>query len=207
MVTGSEALTAIGSTTADNSRVRSCADTLNFVGKTLGAAEALARHCHQGLGHVYRVPDVAPAGIVVSQSPPYTGNELVVSTGPLTNPWAVLPRASDSPVAKECTATLHLSEDGNAGPLTCGGDHVNVEAWDYFVHIHAPIMGLPRHQTVCQVAKYIGAYYVSGPVSYSIFELANVYNGWHVPAGLAAHILVGNRYRDTCKGELHSLAP
>ena len=68
-------------------------------------------------------------------------------------------------------------------------------------------MGLPRRQTVCQVAKDIGLDYVSGPVSYSVFELANVYNGWHAPAGLAAHILIGNPYHDTCTGELHSRGP
>jgi hypothetical protein len=204
---GSEALTATPATTAVIHSVRSCGTTLKFVGKTLGAAKALAHRCGQGLGYVYRVPDAAPASTVVSQSLPYTGNRLVVSTGPLTNASAILPRAAGPPVATECTATLHLDQDGNAGPLTCHGHHVNVEAWDYFALIHAPIMGLPRHQTVCQVAKYIGLHYVSGPISYSVFELANVYNGWHVPAGLAAHILVGNSYHDTCKDELHSRAP
>ena len=186
---------------------RSCGATLNFVGLTLSAARALANRCHQSVGYVYRVPDARPAGTVVSQSQPYTGNRLVVSTGPLANARSVLPLAAGPPVAAECTATLRLDQDGNAGPLTCHGIHVNVEAWDYFARIHAPIMSLPRHRTVCQVAKVIGVYYVSGPISYSVFQLANVYNGWHVPGALAGHILMDDPYHDTCKHELHSHAP
>jgi len=186
---------------------RTCRATLNFVGMTLTDARALARHCGQRVTYVLMVPNAAPNGTVVSESPPYTGNRLLVSNGPLRNPWTVLPGAAGPPVASECAATLQLDQDGNAQPLTCYGTHVNAEAWAYFAPIHAPIMGLPRHQTVCQVAKYIGLYYVSGPVSYSIFALANIYNGWHVPAGLAAHILTDNPYHDTCKDELHSRAP
>ncbi len=200
-----ERLTAAAASVDHNSRA--CAPTLNFVGKSLAGARALAHRCGQGLGSVYRVPDAARAGTVVSQSPPGSGNRLVVSTGRLTNPHAVLSGAAGPPIAAECTATLRLAQDGSAGPLTCRGDHVNVEAWDYFARIHAPIMGLPRRLTVCQVAKYIGTYYVSGPISYAVFELANVYNAWHVPAALAAHILIGNPYDDTCTGELHSRAP
>ncbi len=34
---------------------------------------------------------------------------------------------------------------------------------------------------------------------FSAFELANVYNGWKVPVGLAAHVLrVGTPYNNTC---------
>ena len=204
---GSGALSATQTGAAVNSGVRRCGATLDFVGLTLSAAKALAHRCHQSVGYVYRVPDAAPADTVVSQSQPYTGNRLVVSTGPLADAWSILPLAARPPVAAECTATLRLDQDGNAGPLTCRGIHVNVEAWDYFAHIHAPIMSLPRHQTVCQVAKVIGLYYVSGPVSYSVFELANVYNGWRVPGALAGHILMDNPYHDTCKHELHSHAP
>jgi hypothetical protein len=188
--------------------VRPCGSTLDFVGETLSEARAFAHRCGQPLGYVYGVPDAAAVGTVVSESPPYTGNELVVSTGPLIDPRAILPGAPGPPIAAECTATLRLDQDGNAGPLTCRSTHVNVEAWDYFALGHHQIMGLPRHQSVCQVARYIGLDYISNPVNYSAFELANVYNGWHVPGGLAAHILVGNPYHDTCVGDtrirLHS---
>jgi hypothetical protein len=198
------ACVAVGATSVKLSAsrtVRPCGATLNFVGETLSEARVFAHRCGQSLGYVYRFPDAAAAGTVVSESQPYTGNRLVVSTGPLTNPWAVLSGAAGPPIAAECTATLRLDQDGNAGPLTCRSTHVNVEAWDYFALSHSAIMGLPREQSVCQVARHIGLDYVSGPVSYSVFELANVYNGWHVPGGLAAHILVGNPYHDTCKGD------
>lgn len=204
---GSDALSARKAGATVSRGPRRCGATLNFVGLTLSAAKTLGHRCHQSVGYVYSVPDANPAGTIVSQSQPSGGNRLVVSTGPLTNARSVLPLAAGPPVATECTATLRLDEDGNAGPLTCHGIHVNVEAWDYFARIHAPIMSLARHETVCQVAKVIGLYYVSGPVSYSVFELANVYNGWHVPGALAGHILMDNPYHDPCKNELHSHAP
>jgi hypothetical protein len=199
-------LTPMGAS-AMGQRGPSCNPEPNFVGMTIVAARRLARRCAQSVTYVYEVPDAAPKGVVVGESPPSTGDRLVVSTGPLRDPWGVLRGAPDPPVARECAAPLQLYQDGNAGPLTCYGTHVNVEAWDYFALIHAPIMRLARHQTICQVAKYIGLYYVSGPISYSAFELANVYNGWHVPGALAAHILIGNPYHDTCTDELHSRAP
>ena len=179
-----------------------CVINLNFVGKTVAEAKALAHQCHQQIS-ILRVPDAAPAGKVISQSPPETGNRLVVSTGPLTNPWAVLPGAAGPPVAAACTTTLYLYEDGNAGPLTCHSKHVNVEAWDYFARLRPKIMRLPRSATVCQVARSIGSGYVSGPVNYSRFILARAYNGWHVPDGLAGHILAENPYPDTCTNDLH----
>ncbi|MGH9917295.1 MAG: hypothetical protein ACRD6W_00255 [Nitrososphaerales archaeon] len=197
-VTLTEAPTATGGIAVNRYTLSRCGAVLNFVGMTLIEARAFAHRCGQSLGSVYKVPNAARAGTVVSESQPFTGNRLVVSTGPLANAWAVLSGAAGPPVAAECTATLQLYQDGNAGPLTCRGEHVNVEAWDYFALSHPPIMRLARGLSVCQVAPFIDLDYISGPIAYSIFELANVYNGWHVPDGLAAHLIIGNPYNDTC---------
>lgn len=184
---------------APPSAVRPCGAVLNFVGLTLVEARALARRCRQRLGYVLKVASPAPPGTVISQSQPYTGNSLVVSAGPPTNKRAVLRGAAGSPVSTECTATITLTEDGNAYPLTCYGSHVNAEAWDFYAALRSPIMRLPRKQTVCQVAAHISDSRLSSPEQYSAFELANVYNGWHVPDGLAAHLIWGYPYHGvTC---------
>ncbi len=94
-------------------------------------------------------------------------------------------------MSTECTATITLTEDGNAVPLTCYGPHVNVEAWDFYAAIGTRIMRLPRKQTVCQVAAHILDPRLTSPEMYSAFVLANVYNGWHVPDGLAEHLIWG----------------
>ena len=121
-----------------------CGATPTFVGMTMEQADQLVGRCHYSFEEIYRVPDSAPSGKIVSQSPPFTGNRLVVSTGPLKHPWAILSGAKKPPVRAECTATLQLDQDGNAGPLSCRGDHVNVEAWDYFARNHFAVMSLPR---------------------------------------------------------------
>jgi hypothetical protein len=140
----------------------------------------------------------------VSESLPYTGNELVVSTGPLTNPWGALRGATGPPVGRECTATIHLSEDGNAGPLTCYGTHVNVEAWDFYAALRPPIMRLPRGLSTCQVVPHLVNRGLSTPENISAFVLANVYNGWHVPFGFVQHAFnVGPPNNDTCPQTRH----
>ena len=178
---------------------RRCDPVLRFVGLTLSQARAFAKHCGRSLYYAWKVPASAPPGMVISENP--EGTRLVVSTGPLTNPWGVLRGAAGPPVARECTATIHLAEDGTAGPLTCNGTHVNVEAWDYYATFRPPIMSLPRGLSACQVAAHVsdGGSSLSIPQRLDAFELANVYNGWHVPYGLAAHVLnVGPPYKDTC---------
>ena len=135
---------------------------------------------------------------MISQSLPYTGNELVVSTGSLSDPWVVLRGAAGPPVARECTATIHLSEDGNAAPLTCNGTHVNVESWDFYAALQPSIMRLPRSLTTCQVVPHLVSP-MSTPENISAFMLADVYNGWHVPFGFVQHVFnVGPPNDDTC---------
>jgi hypothetical protein len=141
---------------------------------------------------------------VISESPPETGNELVVSTGPLTNPSGGLRGAAGPPVTRECTATIHLTEDGNAYPLTCHDSHLNVEAWDFYAALRPPTMRLRRNLSACQVAAHIPGARMSTPEDISAFKLANIYYGWHVPIGLVDHVLdVGPPYHDTCPHSLH----
>jgi hypothetical protein len=176
-----------------------CSAHPDFVGKMLGAAKELARRCGYHFESIYRVPEAAPAGTVVSvgpADPPYY--RVVVSTGPLSDRWTVLPGAPGPPVASECTATLELFEDGTAGPLTCGATHVNAAAWYYYALLHPPVMGLPRRSPVCEVAGYIDLDSQTTPISDEALELASAYNGWNFPEGLAAHILVATPYNDRC---------
>lgn len=168
------------------------------MGMTITQAQRLAARCHYDLTYIYRVPDSARAGKVISQSPPFSGDRLVVSTGPLKNAWAILPGAKNRPVKSECTRKLLLDEDGNAGPLFCANGHVNVEAWEYFSLEKLTVMTLPRASSECQVAYYINRPYLTVPINDSAFQLANAYNGWRVPEGLAAHILVSTPYKDPC---------
>jgi hypothetical protein len=187
------------SATGGPSAVRSCGAVLDFVGLTLTEARTVARRCQQGVRYVLRVPSSAHRGTVISQSLPYTGNELVVSSGPLNDPMGVLRGAAGPPVARECAATIHLSQDGNASPLTCHGDHVDVEAWDFYAALHAPVMRLPRNLSACRVVPYVVSRGLSTPEEIAAFELADVYNGWHVPLGYATHVLnVGPPNADTC---------
>ena len=158
---------------------------LNFVGLKLPEARALAVR--------WTEPELRPEGARSGKSTrngrqreslPYTGNELVVSSGRLTNPRGVLRGAAGPPVAGECTATIHLSEDGNARPLTCHGTHVNVEAWDFYAALRRPpplVMRLPRGLSTCQVVPHLVSA-LSTPENISAFVLANVYNGWHIPS-------------------------
>jgi hypothetical protein len=177
---------------------RHCGAFLNVVGLNLTEAHALAKRCGQPVSYVWEVPNEAPPGTVVSESLPGTGNRLVVSTGPLTDPWGVLRGAKGPPVERECTATIQLSEDGNARPLTCYGTHVNVEAWDFYAALRPAVMRLPRNLSTCQVVPHLVSP-LSIPENISAFVLANVYNGWHVPIGFVQHALnVGTPNHDTC---------
>jgi hypothetical protein len=173
-----------------------CGSRPDFVGKTLTTVRHLVRRCGCQLVEVYKVPDAAPAGTVVSESLEF--NRVVVSTGPLTDRWAVLPGAKNPPVVAKCTATLQLDEDDNAGPLTCGADRVNVEAWYYFAIFRPPVMALPRTSSACQVAGYIALTGATVPIDSSAAGLASAYDGWHIPTALVDHILVGVPYEDRC---------
>ncbi len=193
-----QALSAVAG--PERSLVKTCSANPDLVGETLAEARELVRRCGYHLEGVYRVPDPAPPGTIISVGPPNPPYyRVVVSTGPITSPWAVLPGASGPPVAAACMATLQLAEDGSAGPLTCGTRRVNVEAWYYFALLHLPVMGLAKNSSACVVAAYVVLNYQTGPINSSAYELANVYNGWHVPQGLVDHVLVGTPYDDRCR--------
>ncbi len=200
MVGGSSAL-ASGRSLARRAAVTAapggCSTEPDFVGMTLKATEALARRCHYQLAFIYRLPDPHPAGTVVAQSP--DSSRVVVSTGPLANQWPVLLGASSPPVAAECDTTLSLGEDGSVAPVTCGANHVNVEAWDYYALLRPPVMSLPRRSATCYIAGYVPLTEVTTPIDLDVAEIAKAYNGWRIPDALIAHIFaLGPPYRDRC---------
>lgn len=200
MVGGSSALAsgrALARRAAVTAAPRGCSPEPDFVGMTLKATEALARRCHYQLAFIYRLPDPHPAGIVVAQSP--DSSRVVVSTGPLGNQSSVLRGASSPPVAAECDTTLSLGEDGSVAPVTCGANHVNVEAWDYYALLRPPVMSLPRRSATCYIAGYVPLTEVTTPIDLDVAEIAKAYNGWRIPDALIAHIFaLGPPYRDHC---------
>ena len=166
-----------------------------FVGMSLALAERSARRLH---GRVYveiRIPSSTPAGTVLSQTPNMWPVGLVVSTGPMKDGWTVLPGAVDTPLRRECAISITLTEDGNAHPLVCTGEHVNVGAWLFYARLHPWLMHLPRDATArVSLSSFCNSrpnrppgYNLGGathPQLVAEFELAYAYNGWtfHSPS-------------------------
>jgi hypothetical protein len=147
-----------------------------FVGMTVGQAVGEARS--RGVSvRVWPVPASDPAGTVmqqVSEQPVF----LVVSTGPLRQRDAVLPGAVGRPVQPECAPGFALDADGNAGPVTCHGDEVDVATWDYFAASHPPLLTLGRAATKCAVAGAYDDAQLTAAMNSTVFRLADAYYGW-----------------------------
>jgi hypothetical protein len=147
-----------------------------FVGLTVEQAEQVARS--QGIAvRIWRVPASAPHDTVmeeVSSRPAF----LVVSDGPPKNRMAVLPHAVGPPVHPECAPGFRLEADGNAGPATCSDSAVNVATWDYLAASVPPLLGLGRGATKCAVARAYHDDQLTGPMNYTVFQLARAYYGW-----------------------------
>jgi hypothetical protein len=170
------------------------------IGGPVPLVRGMAWATAQRLGVVYHVrwapvfvPEPAPRGIVAAQGVGF-GDQLAVSTGPLSNPWESLPETTVPPVTRECDLPLEQIVDGNAYPLVCG-NHVNVAAWDYFAPSKgtAAILGLGRGATVCGVVRALKSDSSYGGnltpnTMVSVLEMADVYYGWHIGDGLVAQI-------------------
>jgi len=168
--------------------------TSYFVGMSLTKAEHAARRLH---GRVYvdlRIPSAARPGIVLSETLNPWPVGLIVSTGPLKDPFGALPDALAPPARGECDVVIDLTEDGNAQPLTCRGGHVNVGAWLFYAELRPSLMHLSSHATRSQIVVAICTVRSNHPPGYNIggvtlpelvseFELAVAYNDWpyHFP--------------------------
>lgn len=167
-----------------------------FKGLTLGNARSLARLRNGRVNVVLRVPSSVTAGTVLAQSPnPSWPVGLVVSSGPWPHDEAVLPGERTPPVRRECAVAIWLSEDGNAYPLLCSGDRVNVGAWLFYAKSHPSMLSLARATPLSRVIASLCHFKVDEPQGFNdseetlpeqenVFTLAAAYNGWNAPKDL-----------------------
>jgi len=162
-----------------------------LVGFSLSRAKAIAGQERVRL-YVIPAPSQAPKGRVVGQDPNLGSDEtVVVSTGHLLNDFQVLSPATVPPVTSECAAGLELDEDGNVGPLTCDGDHVNVAAWKDLARVDPVLMKLSRGATEEQASAAICTPVPTAPIRDSSYQLAEAYYGWHFGEQLLLDRLYG----------------
>ncbi len=166
-----------------------------FKGLTLTNARSLARLRNGRVYVVVRAPSQTAEGTVVSQSLNSSWPVgLVVSSGPWRDDKAVLPGERTPPVRPECARAVWLSQDGNAYPLLCSGNRVNVGAWLFYARNHPSMMSIARSVPISRVIAALCRYTVGDPKGFndgietlpeqeSVFTLAPTYNGWKVPKG------------------------
>jgi hypothetical protein len=101
---------------------------------------------------------------------------------PTTTAAAALPPAVVPPVpgVSECSVTLQVGADGNAGPLSCPDGGINVLAWNYFAKNHPLVLALTPDASVQQVEAAMCADVRTStiPIETSTGELAFRYYGW-----------------------------
>jgi hypothetical protein len=169
-----------------------------FVGLTVQQAERLARS--EGVQvRVWRLPTDAPAGTVlqeISSRPAF----LVVSAGPPEHRGAALRPALSPPVRPVCTPGFQLEIDGDAGPATCSGGAVNAAVWEYFAASSPPMLTLGRSATRCQVARAYDDEQLTASMNFTVFELANAYNGWRFGPSFTDQLVSGGATASGCGG-------
>lgn len=168
---------------------------LSLVGMSVGQAVRVA-HSHGITVELWRVPASSPVGTVIQQVN-YEPAYLVVSSGRPKDRWAVLSEAAGPPVHAECAPGFELETDGNAGPATCGGGHVNVAAWDYFAASRPPMLALGRAATRCDVARSYDDQ-LTAPMNRTVYELAHAYYGWRFGSELAEELGRSGAHADGC---------
>ena len=148
-----------------------------------GLPPSLARQIAKDTGihlSIITVPARAPAGRVIGQDPNFQKQRtIVVSSGPLRDPFEILAPATVPPEHAECAGGLALYEDGNVGPLTCHGG-VNVGAWEALRRGESPLWRLGRSPAEAQVIAAIcaGGSFTANQLD-SVYQLASAYYGWH----------------------------
>ena len=169
-----------------------------FVGLTVQQAEQLARS--EGVQvRVWRLPADAPAGTVlqeISSRPAF----LVVSAGPPEHRGAALRPALSPPVRPVCTPGFHLDADGDAGPVTCPGGAVNAAVWEYFAASSPPMLTLGRSATRCEVARAYDDEQLTASMNFTVFELANEYNGWRFGPAFTDQLVSAGAAAGGCGG-------
>ena len=169
-----------------------------FVGLTEQQAEQLARS--EGVQvRLWRLPTDAPVGTVleeISSRPVF----LVVSAGPPEHRGAALLPARMPPVRPVCTPGFRLDADGDAGPATCPGGAVNAAVWEYFAASSPPMLTLGRSATRCAVARAYDDEQLTASMNFTVFELANAYDGWHFGQAFTDQLVNSGASAGGCNG-------
>jgi hypothetical protein len=153
------------------------ATATDFVAEDCGLLSDTWAPSHWPFGRVLGLVGDAPHW---THYPRFTA-DVVVSAGPLKTDRAVLPLANGPPVSTECGAGLSVTAQGAASPLTCGGDHVNVGAWDYYARaVPQPVVfTLTRGASRSIVLDAFCAN--ADDQNVAEYELARAYYGWSYP--------------------------
>jgi hypothetical protein len=80
----------------------------------------------------------------------------------------------------ECSLTLQIGQDGNAGPVLCPDGGINVLAWNYFAKLSPLVLALSPAASVQQVetAMCTDLKTSTTPIETSAGQLAFRYYGW-----------------------------
>jgi hypothetical protein len=162
-----------------------------LVGHKLRYAESLARAVGISTVPKARLPSNAPAGIVIGYNLAQGGDSsycssivglwVEVSSGPQRDMRQILRYATMAPSHSECATPITIRGDGNFGPATCGTQHVNVDAWDYYISNGAVTwnLALVPHTSQREVTHDLcvkGS--ETGPIGEAVLAMANAYYGW-----------------------------
>jgi hypothetical protein len=93
----------------------------------------------------------------------------------------VLSPARVLPAVGLSTLPIQIYQDGNAGPLFCRGEAINVSAWKYFAPIDSHLMALGPSADAAAVKAAIRADFgahTTNVIEESGYELAAAYYGW-----------------------------
>jgi hypothetical protein len=124
---------------------------------------------------------VSPSGASGTSTASPTSSPTPAVT-PSPTPEPALPPATVPPAAgvSECSLTLQIGADGNAGPLFCADGGINVLAWSYFAKDNPLVMALSSAAVQQQVETAMCTDLKTStiPIETSAGQLAFRYYGW-----------------------------
>ena len=172
-----------------------------FVGLTVQQAEQLARN--EGVQvRVWRLPTDATAGTVlqeISSRPAF----LVVSAGPPAHRGPALHPAPGPPVRPVCTPGSDSAPTATPRRRRVRDGAVNAAVWEYFAASNPPMLTLGRSATRCEVARAYDDEQLTGPMNFTVFELANAYNGWSFGPAFTDQLVNSGAAAGGCAGPDH----
>ena len=77
---------------------------------------------------------------------------------------------------------------------------MNAAVWKYFAASSPPMLTLGRSATRCAVAWAYDDEQLTAPMNFTVFELANTYNGWHFGPAFTDQLVSGGAAPGGCDG-------